>query len=83
MGAYFRNHRAIAPGAAARIPRHLQHRLAHRAIETAKLNGLEPMARLTDVLERIVSGKVKANALEALLPWNWRPAERVELAAAA
>jgi transposase len=52
-------------------------------IETAKLNGVEPMAWLTDVLERIVSGKVKANALEALLPWNWRPAERVELAAAA
>jgi hypothetical protein len=39
-------------------------------IETAKLNGVEPMAWLTDVLERIVSGKVKANALEALLPWN-------------
>jgi transposase len=57
--------------------------IAMTLIETAKLNGVEPMAWLTDVLERIVSGKVKANALEALLPWNWRPAERVELAAAA
>jgi transposase len=57
--------------------------IAMTLIETAKLNGVEPMAWLTDALERIVSGKVKANALEALLPWNRRLAERVELAAAA
>jgi len=37
-------------------------------IETAKLNGIEPMAWLTDVLERIVSGRTKANGLQALLP---------------
>lgn len=48
--------------------------VAMTLIETAKLNGVEPMAWLTDVLERVVSGQVKANALEALLPWNWRPA---------
>jgi transposase len=36
------------------------------------LNGVEPMAYLTDVLERIVSGRTKASALEALLPWNWK-----------
>ncbi len=30
------------------------------------------MAYLTDVLERIVSGRTKAAALEALLPWNWK-----------
>ena len=29
-------------------------------IQTAKLNGVEPMAWLTDVLERIVSGRTKA-----------------------
>ena len=30
------------------------------------------MAWLTDVLERIVSGRTKANELHTLLPWNWR-----------
>jgi hypothetical protein len=48
--------------------------MAMTLIETARLNGVEPMAWLTDVLERIVSGRAKANALEALLPWNGRPA---------
>ena len=40
-------------------------------IQTAKLNGVEPMAWLTDVLERIVSGRTKAHELQTLLPWNW------------
>jgi transposase len=48
--------------------------LAMTLIETAKLNGVEPMAWLTDVLERIVSGRTKANELHTLLPWNWQPA---------
>jgi transposase len=39
-------------------------------IQTAKLNGVDPMAWLTDVLQRIVSGKTKANGLHTLLPWN-------------
>jgi transposase len=39
---------------------------------TAKLNGVEPQAWLTDVLERIVSGRTKAHELEQLLPWNWK-----------
>src|SRR5947208_8915572 len=39
---------------------------------TAKLNGVEPLAWLTDVLERVVSGRTKAHELERLLPWNWR-----------
>ena len=47
--------------------------LAMTLIETAKLNGVEPMAWLTDVLERVVSGRTKASQLEELLPWNWRP----------
>jgi transposase len=42
-------------------------------IQTAKLNGVDPMAWLTDVLQRIVSGKTKANELHTLLPWNWKP----------
>ena len=41
-------------------------------IATAKLNGVEPQAWLTDVLERMVSGRTKANELEHLLPWNWK-----------
>ena len=41
-----------------------------------RLNGVEPLAWLTDVLERMVSGRAKANELERLLPWNWQ-AERV------
>ena len=43
-------------------------------IQTAKLNGVDPMAWLTDVLERLVSGRTKANELHALLPWNWAAA---------
>ena len=39
-------------------------------IQTAKLNGIEPMASLTDVLKRIVSGHTKAHQLQTLLPWN-------------
>jgi hypothetical protein len=41
-------------------------------ISTAKLHGLDPQTWLADVLERIVSGRTKANALHELLPWNWR-----------
>ena len=46
-------------------------------IATAKLNGVEPLAWLTDVLERMVSGRTKAHELERLLPWSWK-AERFE-----
>ncbi|MBV8456855.1 MAG: IS66 family transposase, partial [Acetobacteraceae bacterium] len=42
-------------------------------IQTAKLNNVDPMAYLTDVLERIVSGKIKTHELHSLLPWNWTP----------
>src|SRR3954469_11751298 len=44
-------------------------------VATAKLNGVEPLAWLTDVLERMVSGRTKAHELGRLLPWTWR-AER-------
>ena len=40
-------------------------------IQTAKLNGVDPTAYLTDVLERIVSGRTKAHELPTLLRWNW------------
>ena len=45
--------------------------VAMTLIQTAKLNGVEPMAWLTDVLECVVSGRTKAHKLHTLLPWNW------------
>jgi transposase len=44
-------------------------------IQTAKLNDVEPFAYLRDVLERIVSGKTKANDLASLLPWAWKASQ--------
>ncbi len=49
-------------------------------IQTAKLNDVEPLAWLTDVLERIVSGRTKQNALDTLLPWNWAAQKKAEMA---
>ena len=40
-------------------------------IITAKMNGVDPQAWLTDVLTRIAEHP--ANRLSELLPWNWRP----------
>lgn len=57
--------------------------VANTLIQTAKLNGVEPMAWLTDVLERIVSGRTKAHELHTLLPWNWKASREENLAAAA
>jgi transposase len=57
--------------------------IAMTLIQTAKLNGVEPMAWLTGVLERVVSGRTKVHELHSLLPWNWRPTDNVELAEAA
>src|ERR1044071_6475241 len=41
-------------------------------IETAKLNGLDPQAWLTDVLSRIADHP--ASRLDQLLPWRWKNA---------
>ena len=43
-------------------------------INSAKLNDIDPQTYLTDVLERIVSGRTKANQLHELLPWVWKVA---------
>src|SRR3954463_14021269 len=51
-------------------------------VATAKLNGVEPLAWLTDVLERTVSGRTRAHELERLLPWTWK-AERLAATAGA
>jgi transposase len=45
--------------------------IAMTLIQTAKLNGVNPMAYLADVLERVVSGRTKQNEMHMLLPWNW------------
>jgi len=52
-------------------------------IETAKLCGINPQAWLTDVLERMVSGRTKSHELHTLLPWNWSVGDDVALAVAA
>jgi hypothetical protein len=43
-------------------------------INSAKLHELDPQTYLADILERIVSGRTKVNALHELLPWNWKAA---------
>ena len=50
-------------------------------IQSAKMNGLNPFEYLKDVLERVVSGDIKAHQLGRLLPWNWK-AERAGRTAA-
>jgi len=51
--------------------------------QTAKLNDVEPLAWLTDVLERIVAGRTKLNELASLLPWNWQDAKAIEATSSA
>ena len=57
--------------------------IALTLIQTAKLNGLDPLAYLTDVLERTVSGRTRQHELEQLLPWNWKSSSAFALPAAA
>jgi hypothetical protein len=52
-------------------------------ITTAKLNEIDPETYLTDVLERIVSGRTKNKQLEELLVWNWKAARQAEVMKAA
>jgi hypothetical protein len=37
------------------------------------MNGLDPESYLTDVLERMVSGRTTNDRLHELLAWNWKP----------
>ena len=43
--------------------------IAFTLIETAKLNGIDPQAWLTDVLGRVADHKI--NRIDELLPWNY------------
>jgi transposase len=47
-------------------------------IQWAKLNDVDPLAWLTDVLERIVSGRTKRHELDTLLPWKWKAPQAAE-----
>jgi len=55
--------------------------IAATLIRTAILNGVDPHAWLTDVLEQMVSGKVNNRSLSSLLPWAWRDAKGHAIAA--
>jgi hypothetical protein len=44
------------------------------------LHGVDPQTWLTDVLERIISGRTKVNALKELLPWEWKAARDAAVA---
>ena len=54
--------------------------MAMTLIQTARLNGVEPMAWLTDVLERVVSGQTRTHELHTLLPWAWKEQATASLA---
>ena len=43
--------------------------IAYTLIETAKLNGVDPQAWLTDVLDRIADHKI--TRIDELLPWRY------------
>ena len=49
------------------------HRAAamYSLVVTAKMNGVDPQAWLTDILSRIAAHPV--HRLDELLPWNWKP----------
>lgn len=53
--------------------------LFYSLVETCKLNGVEPEAWLTDVIERIGSHPI--NRIDELLPWRWQAARDTALAA--
>ena len=48
-------------------------------IGTAKLNDVDPQARLADVLGRIA--ETPQSRLDELLPWNWVPEQKLDRAA--
>ena len=52
-------------------------------VNTARLNEIDPQEYLTDVLERIVSGRTKINQLHELLPWEWMAARQARCLRAA
>ena len=51
-------------------------------INTAKLHEIDPQTYLADVLEKVVSGNIKVNALHEPLPWKWKETQAAQRAAA-
>ena len=51
--------------------------MMYSLIGTAKLNGVDPLAWLTDVLARIAD--LPQARLHELLPWNWKALQQAEL----
>ena len=43
-------------------------------IASAKLNDVEPLTYLTDILTRIVAGQTRITNIDSLLPWNSKAA---------
>ena len=46
-------------------------------MESAKLNDVEPLAWLSDVLERMSPPRPRSRPA-TLLPWNWKASKAVE-----
>jgi hypothetical protein len=53
-----------------RRPAQYPHRPQLFSTRTPKLSSVDPLAWLTDVLQRIISGRTKNQELHTLLPWN-------------
>lgn len=47
---------------------------------TCKVNNIDPLAYLTDILERLPTARAKD--LEAMLPWNWQSTRKIDPIAA-
>lgn len=54
--------------------------VATTLVRTAILNGVNPQAWLTDLLERMVRDEVSSKTLHTLLPWSWREAQGAQAA---
>jgi hypothetical protein len=46
--------------------------ILYTVLESAKLNGLDPQAWLSDVIDRLARGH-PINRTSEMLPWNWQP----------
>ena len=67
---------SLSGGSGRHLLRGRRRRRPASLVATAKLNGVEPQAWLTNVLERMISRRTKVQELERLLPWVWK-AERL------
>ena len=54
--------------------------IIYTALETARLNGVDPEAWLADVLDQLARGRSQLD-LEAFMPWNWRKPATLAIAA--